>query len=724
MNAGSLRVFRSVGEWKSALMILPDSNFLQLMRSVFGNIKTPFNKQRLLDDLFALLSREEIRRTIAAYLDEQDHRVIAAIALLKEPAQGDLKNFFWGELSYADLHALLVNLEERLVLYRLGEDMRLALNPVLEPVLAPLIAGHALLFPSFPVESPAEKVKKPQKPSRKDEKGPASAFIRDGCFFASLFAFVSGESGENGIFKLEGGIRKKILEEGKRFFPGLDVELAVGALKELGLFRADGERFLGDDRWIKDFAGLSARERGEYWAAGVFLRLHGTETSLSGLSRGRVRGAASFIHRFCLLLDPRRCYPQITLRRFAELLGREDGGGGSSWGGRAQENKAFPFEHLMDTLLKTGLLEGNGEFWKTGPLFVPPGSSSSGESPDRPVIVMDTAFSFIVYPEISFADVLALARFCSLKTGAGRQGTAVCFELTRPSVVRGFDRGLGSEDMLELLGRLSGSRLDESLGWTLKDWEKRYTAVALHQGLVLTLAEDMRYLAEAEPVASLISRTLGPGVYLLAQAARSEAAEALRKAGVDIIAQPPSGGESFRGRQEGSVLFPPLKDNPPKEPASPYAGIAGSAPGKAAVFGDAGSIKARFHRVLNGMKLSKPERDELAARIDRRLVLSEAQLEGSSIKYEKLEARGLDFAGKAAIARQAIASASLIEVSWPESGGGTMRTTGIPLSLEKKGGESLLVLKSQAGEEGEKEISVLLAKISLIRRIKQSIFET
>jgi hypothetical protein len=282
--------------------------------------------------------------------------------------------------------------------------------------------------------------------------------------------------------------------------------------------------------------------------------------------------------------------------------------------------------------------------------------------------------------------------------------------------------------MLELLGRLSGSRLDESLGWTLKDWEKRYTAVALHQGLVLTLAEDMRYLAEAEPVASLISRTLGPGVYLLGPAARSEAAGALKKAGVDIIAQPPLDGEA-QGRQEGSVFFSSLKDSQPKERAFLYAGTPaapppGSSSGEAAVFGDAESIKERFRRVLNGMKLSKSEKDELNARIDRRLVLSEAQLEGSSIKYEKLEARGLDFAGKAAIARQAIASGSLVEVSWPEPGGGTRRTTGIPLSLEKKGGESLLVLKPQAGEEGEKELSVLLAKISLIRRIKQSIFET
>jgi hypothetical protein len=616
-----------------------------------------------------------------------------------------------------DLHALLVNLEERLILYRLGEDMRLALNPVLEPVLSPLAADRTLLFPSFP----AEKAKKSH--SRKDEKGPAPAFIRDGRFLASLFAFISGE---DGFFKTEGGIRKKILDDGKKFFPGLDLELIVGALRELGLFMPDGEMFLSDDRRVRDFAGLSVRERGEYWAAGVFLSLQGEETVLAGLRRGRIQGAALYIHRFCLLLDPRRRYPQITLRRFAELLGKEDGGGGSSWGSRFHDNRPkFSFEHLLDTLVKTGFLEEDGDFFKTGPLFIPPESPppEAGPAPGQPVIAMDTAFSFLAYPEISFADALALARFCSLKPGAG-QGAAVCFELTRPSVVRGFDRGLGSTDMLELLGRLSGSRLEESLGWTLKDWEKRYSAVSLHQGLVLTLAEDMRYLAEAEPVASLISRTLGPGIYLLAHAGRSEAAGALRKAGVDIIAQPPVDGEVPREKPEGNIFFLPLKDNTVKEWVLPYGGISGPLPGEPAVLGDAESIKERLRKVLDGMKFSKPEKDELRARIERRLVLSEAQLEGTSIKYEKLEARGLDYVGKAAIAKQAIASGSLLEVSWPEPGGGTNRATGIPSALEKKDGESVLILKSPPGEDGEKEISVLLAKISLIRRIKQSIFET
>ena len=88
----SRTAFRSVDEWKAALMTLPDSSFFELLRSVFGNIKTPFNKQRLMEDLFIFLSRSETRKTITAYINGQDHKLIAATALLGEPAPGGLED--------------------------------------------------------------------------------------------------------------------------------------------------------------------------------------------------------------------------------------------------------------------------------------------------------------------------------------------------------------------------------------------------------------------------------------------------------------------------------------------------------------------------------------------------------------------------------------------------------------------------------------------------------
>jgi hypothetical protein len=687
--------FRPVEEWKSALMTLQDSNFFELMRSIFGNVKTPFNKQRLMDDLFTLLSREEIRQTIAAYIDRQDHKIIAAVALLHEPVYKDLERFFAGELTYAELHSLLLNLEERLILYQLndGESRRLALNPVLEPVLAPFIAKCGVLFSS-------------QAAKGGDEGKKGAAFIADGRVLAALFAFIS-EEGE--FFKTEGGIRKKVIDEGKQFFPSLDLNLAAGALQQLGLFRAEGELFLPEAGSIRDFACLSPRERREYWAAGIYLYLNGSGSEDFGLFRNRIHPATSFIRRFCGTLDPKRRYPGVTLRRIAEILQQENSGGSGGWSYGLLDSKAQPvFEPLLDALVKTGMLVENGNYWK-----VPSFSSPGAETGEGAAIVMNSSFSFVLCPEISFADALALSAFCSV---TGSTGTNL--ELTRSSAVRGFNQGIDSEAMMALLKRLSLDRLGGNLEWTLKDWESRYSAVSLHQGLVLTLAGDRRYLAEAETVASLIRKTLAPGVYLLDAGESGEAVAALKKAGVDIIAQPSGQAERKKNTKAGSSPFSAF---PSLDGLEAPLFLSGTSPEETVKKRPCQPIREKFLTRLKGMRLSKAERDELEARIERRLVLTESQLEGASVKYEKLEARGLDYVGKTVIAKQAIASGSLLEVTWPRPGGGANTTTGIPSALEKKEGESVLILKPLSQEE-DREIRLPLGKISLLRRIKQSIF--
>jgi hypothetical protein len=298
--------------------------------------------------------------------------------------------------------------------------------------------------------------------------------------------------------------------------------------------------------------------------------------------------------------------------------------------------------------------------------------------------------------------------------------------------------------MTELIDRLSGGRMDKNISWTLQDWETRYAAVSLYQGVVLTLAEDRRYLAGTEPLASLVIRTLAPGIYLLSIPEKAQAAEILKKAGVDIVAMEPpvpyagtpdgGGGESEPGRG----FFPvPAYPFSPVRKAGDLGGLrsgTGTLPEIPPQNAGAEGYKERFRGVLKKMDLPRAEREELAARIERRLIVSESQLAEASIRYEKLEARGLDYVGKAAIAKQAIASKSLLEVLWPHPGGGTNKALGVPEALEKQGGESVLILKPLAPEDrsagdsppeetGRTEsIRLPLGKISLLRRIKQSIF--
>ena len=736
--------FGSLEDWKSAMMTLPDASFFDLMRSVFGNIKTPFSKHRLLEALAAFLSREEIRKAVVDYIDERDALLMAAVAALSGPLPGELESFFAGELNLAAFQEALINLEERFIVYRLreGDRCRLALNPVLEPVLSPFITG-APLFPSLPLREP------PPQP------------VRDDRFLGALVSFTLEEPH---FFRSEGKFRKRVLDSGNTVFPGLDLERSLGGFAALGLLRVEGEDLIPDGETLAAFGGLSPRERLEYWAAGI--RVYGDPEAPKGnffrgsvyLCRASVRKTFRLIHRFFNFLEKERRYPLSTLLRYWSILVREE------------RERRPRFEELRDIFEMTGLLcPASGETWTVGPVFGKAGTGFPEAAPPEggAFLVMDTPGSWFLYPGIPFADSLALSFFSVIR----ETGMAVRMELTRGSAVRGFDHGYTAEGMIGLLRRLSGGRVNETLAWTLEDWEKRYGEVALYSGVVLSLEEGRRYLADTEPVLSLIQRVLAPGVYLLDGAGAEEAAEALRQAGVDIVARygagrpspagvpsagqengPPGGGrrnffppveESFSGGESGEESggrrdVPPGKGTPSPEEMSAREAAAGERRGKRR-----GKRLAELQNRLAAMPLGRAEKDELSARVKRRLVLSESQLEGASIRYEKREARLLDYVGKASIAKQAIASKSLLEIHWPHPEKGTMETMGIPTALEKSGGESILVIstggdlggdpaRKGSGESARVSwnmpripgefLRIPLGKISLMRRIKKSIF--
>jgi hypothetical protein len=700
-------VFHSREQWKSAMMTLPDDVFFDLLRSVFGHIKTPFNKQNLLTDLWAFLSREDIQRNLAAYIDEADAQVIAAVAVLDNPTAGDLERFFGGD---EDLSALLLNLEERFILYRFREEagLRLALNPALDSVLRPAL-GEA--FPSFPLGEDAEGLE--------GLAAPASGWGER--IFAALLSFFLEEGAALGS---GGRRRRKAMDTGKRIFPGMDLDAAFRSFLCLGLIRgstgSEGDVLGPGDQALGAFRDLDRCGRLIYWAAGLIEA--GDTGEISGnpggeapqLARSRIRFLAKLISGLLGFLKEGRVYPVKTLGRFLFVLGRE-----------SPPSASVPpsIEVLCGAMVQTGLLR------RLPQGYCLPGGPAKSRT--VPVLTMDAPFFCLVYPGIEFADVLALASFTVVR----ETGAVFRFELTRESCLRGFERGIGAVEMGELLIRLSGDRVEPSVLWTLGDWEKRSKEVALFEGTVLVLSPERRYLAETEALAAMIRRELAPGFYWLLPGAQTE--EALRKAGVDVFLHSPGseGGDALAGekgktKEKGLArrapgahkLFPSLEERALPETDDGENREAPDTAGGDAADGDAEALKARFRQALADCSLSAAERKELAARIERRLVLTESQLSAGSVRAEKLEARGLDYVGKASIARQAISTHSPLEVVWSSAEEGERRILALPLALEKSGGESILVMEDSPKAGNTNRIP--LGKISLLRRVKKSVFET
>jgi len=673
--------FRSVEFWKSAVMIMPDNSFFELLRSVFGKIKTPFKKQQLVNELETFLLRDDIQKTLAAYIDQNDKKVIAAIALFGEPVPGELESFFSGEFSYAQLQDIIVNLEERFIVYRFTEEKksRLALNPVLEQLLLPFMADTSALFPAVPAGEVSP-----------EQEQCYTATVLDDRILAGLLSFVSQQ---DTFFRAEGVIRKRVIEAGKTHFPGINLELVLGSLQILGLFYVDTDMLVPDNRRFDEFGSLSARERMEYCASAllVFAELKSPAEILPPLYRARIRETIMFIHSFLDSLKPGFLYPEKTLKRLTEVI-------------KAEMNVSVIKNLPLDILEKTGLIvNAHDDLKQLGSI------AHNTANREGPFIAIDSGSSILVYPEINYTDAINLAVFMNIREA----GAAVRFELDRDSAVRAFDKNISADEIIEMLKRLSGGRVDDALIWNLKDWERRHGEVSLKKGVVLSLSQDKRFLTETKPLKGLISETLAEGLYLLNEDAMDEAVSALRSAGIDIIAR--------RYAKTGSSTsmynhFPALSTNGFSVKISPVSTDADSASEKE----NAAALAANFHAVLKKMPLGETERAELSARIDRRLVLCESQLKDASLRYEKLEARHMDYVGKQNIARQAISQQSPVEIVWPGAGKDGERIFGTPKALEKEGGELVLVI---AQSEKQDVMRIPLGKISLLRRIKKSIFE-
>jgi len=716
--------FRTVDFWKASVMTMPDNSFFELLRSVFGKIKTPFKKQQLMIELETFLLREDIQKNIASFINEDDSKIITAIAFFKEqtglePRSEELESFFCDEYSYVQLQDIIVNMEERFVLYRFAHEKtnRLALNPVMKNILLPFTVNISPLFPAFPAD--ASEAPKTYQTAINDMMLAAllSFASQHDCFFRAE------TTNRNNI------VRKRVIESGKACLPGVELVKLTGSMQVLGLFYTDGEKLVPDRKRFDDFAELSVRERHEYYAAALFVysTLTPSFEILPPLFRNKIRELTNLIDSLLDTLKKEYSYTKGTIGRVLEIL-------------KAKTNVNFNNNMLIGCLEKTGLItHTTEELMKIGVIAHNAESVSA-----NPVIAIDSGFSILIYPEINFTDAILLASFMNIceagKSDMTPQFTVpvISFELDKNAAIKAFNGSFSADEIIELLNRLSGDKVPESLIWNLKDWEKRHGEISLRKGVILSLSEEHRYLTETRPLSLMIHETLAPGLYMMREDSVDHAERALRAAGIDIIADLTDSSEDNQIKRKPSddditsSRFLKFSNHFSTPSSSPFYQLDPSA-GKPLVFRDDNTavLNEKFQAVLAKISLSETEKQELSARINRRLILCDTQLKEASVRYEKLEARHMDYSGKQNIAKQAISMQSPVEVVW-QSKGEEKIIFGIPKTLEKEKAELILVVQtsspnqssgSPAADQADDKVRIPLAKISLLRRIKRSIFE-
>ena len=657
-----------MSKFTSTLLTLSDDAFFDLMRNYLGPIKTPFNKHDLIRRLQSFLKKPKTQQRIVELIDQKDAELLSVVWVLNEPTYDELFELYQNKSSYLDLHHQLLNLEDRLLVYRDGKRIRI--TPSLLPLLEESVLRPGRVFRTKEVSD-----------------GGSEPWITD-TLLMSAYAFLTAMGD---IYRSDGQLRKRTADRLKEQIPALLVADKRGGLRRYdSLFRAFGKLglvtveggacLLRASAW-NEFAEISPDSRRALLCASSVAedpsdcRLYGAavEASLGALS-GRHAIHSNSVERLIAAVAP----PDMDER----------------------------VSDLHAAMEQFGLLCPAGDG------FYVPAPPSPDSTPDTPVVV-HANFELTAQHEIRFDDGLFIARVARLL----RHDRYPRFELTKESYAGALRAGYSSAEVEENLRRLASGVLPPNVSVSLSTWAHEYESLQLYRGVVLRVDETRRHMIDhSDEVQAILERELAPGVYLLSQHKVGELQSLLKSAGVDMIPELPDSPGT------GSTGFPgePRRLADPKRVDHIAEILAQAQPGVAPKQKSKPKFLEELALLLEEQDLTPDQREELTNRIRRRVILSPAQLKAGVIRAEKMEAKGLDYAGKVRIIEQAVrGGGSYLEIIERTSDGSPKRRLVEPSEIKKHGTELLLV-----GEELPDRIPIELpvSKLRLVRRLRRTLF--
>ena len=711
-----------IAPWREFLTAMDETGFFGLMRLYLGEIKTPYNKQKLIESLTSFLHKEENRRVLIKLLSREELMIIGAVLYIPFCTKEKAAAFFSPTFSFAFLHNAFLNLEERLILFRRKDEENAKeyfdVNPLLLNDIEPLINAD-LLFPE--AFGRAEIFVQEDTQPAVCERHFLSARL-----LASWFAFTA----ENpDCCRSDGSFKKKTHELVGLRFPEISADFLQKmhkALLSLSLFRKKefGRETLFEPdftKW-KSFALLPSLSRASYIAAAFCLA--DCSSAPYGVPRDALQKAAVLVRDFLSLV------PQDGLSR--RLL-RENFTGTVT--DISETGETLKPETLADALILFGLLQGSAaEKKRTGKnrdetievftvnseLYAPSslrGSDETGSELLDNSVSINAGFSITVLKELPLSVFIDLASCTELESCAA----VASFRITKAACLRAFAGGAKPEGIESLLKKTASHELPQNLLFSLRDWYALYSSGSLFKGYVLQVADDKRVLVENNPsLAPHIRTTFSPGVYLLDFLNDDEAFETIKKSGLEFI---------------GGLKNPESEIEPlPFERLDKTVRFSGGTDGLDVLFAkkstNADSVKndefcekhlRQMEKELEKMNLPKEQKEELLLRINRKTIVHSAQLRSDSVRPEKTEAFGMDFLGKIHVLESAIAFSDLVEIN---SAGGIV--TGFPVKIEKSAGDAVLVLQSddvknadiKNGTESQK---ISVAQARSVKRIRSSV---
>ncbi|MCQ2981680.1 MAG: hypothetical protein MJ178_02905 [Treponemataceae bacterium] len=706
----------SILQWRGALSTLADHHFFDIIRMYLGEIKTPYNKQKLIEDLSVFLRKPETKQNIVAMMTTHEIEIVTAIHLFNAPTPEKLSRLFAAEESYGELFEELMNLEERLIIYRykntITGHMEFAVNPHLIETLEPLLTRESI-FPEAKVVASAESdsVTLPAQNEAMLQLTPE--------LLVAMLSFVADNPD---LCKNDGAFKKKIETILPVVFPQVrnirGLELLVQSLTNLGLMWKTDSGYALQNQRIQRFAQLAEPMQYAYIAA-----------SASGLLPRDVLQKQAQLIADIICSIPQRGYSKEVMLRNAYYLQNESAvhSGGEQRTGRfaalLRQANARTTEKSIDSLLYVtpetseliqhaidfGLLRCNGVTEEGKAVFVPGGIFAADPHESYPSVSIDSGFGITVLPGMSFRELLPVFQIAV----PVKYDTILQMELSKKAVIRAFDAGCTPQQLQSDLQNVVNHELPQNLQFSFEDWYTSYTSASLFRGYILKILPEKELLVEKNPeFAPYIQMKIGPGIFLLNFASNQEANGVIAASGLDFIGQV----HELHGVQE-SLPFAQVRISyrPPMSVPAPETTVSAGVAVTPFTEKERETFVAELKQTVLDKQLSTEQENELLSRIDRRIVVSASQLRADSVRPERMEASGMDFLGKVHVIEHALASTTLLQVTLD----GVMELVE-PVMLTKDDGDTMLKARTVPGGE-EKTYSV--ARCQKIKRIRGAIFK-
>lgn len=699
--------------WRESFLFLEENHFFEIMKMYLGEIKTPYNKQKLIANLEGFLHKKENLVAIKSFLSDDELEIISAVVFIPDVTEEKLSSFFKNTFTYSFLYEKLLNLEERLILFKTknenssqGDSFVIKFNPLLEDTLFDLIKINRLL---------------PQIEFTKTEK-PAARITPEliSCFISYIL--------ENpNIAKQDGTLKKHSLQNIPVVFGDevKKIEILYKAFLNLGILKETGHGAEVDWSKFSDFLNLSFAEQTVYI----------TISSCSHLSRESLRLHSQIFVDTVKNLSDRVFTLDLFLRTgFLVSAASFDSSSESSFKTSRfakiiQEGRLRLSEHNSDavTVSTSGALERMFEAAVSLGIIYISGTTKDG-SKDSGVVYsvsdflaapeqcsenlsgmlrIDSSLAVSLMPGFALRDIVPLSKFMSLK----KYDKVSEFLISRQSIMRGFDIGLSAKEILQILTERTLYEIPETLKVQIEEWNSSYSSASFYKGFVLKVDGKAALAAQHNSVLSPhIHTVIAPGIFLLDVNDDAEAVSLIKKSGLDFI------GKIKSVKEENQTAgFFNLKLNGKKN-----FGCSGfETPSEIIPKKDSAEIEKELFLKLEQMELDESQKENLELRIEHKVIVNPAQLNSSILRLEKSNANAMDYAGKIYVFEQALANEEKIELRFAKDGKKELSVFGKPVGIRKQS-DDVFVQLLLVPENVVKEFS--LGKAQFIKRIKKTIY--